>query len=180
MWDERPFLTVQEVLARKGRMFCYEMGKAILLKFKTSDVAIQQEVHKLEVHNYGPYCLEQGMFNEPSLGLLGKYGRHKIDTDDLRLAQSSKPTQNEIVDIESRIRIVVYLVLIAPPGSLLRDHFPELDSCKISGTTDKSTAIGSIVVFIESLQMMALGFYNLPLGCNSKSSTKMTRPGCSR
>jgi hypothetical protein len=137
-WEERPSVTVREVLEHEECMVCRRIGEVILLKFKTNDRALSKLFLDVKVRNYGPFCLGQDNFNKLNPGILRKYGRHQIDLDDLRLDDSSGVPEIGDTRRVNQIRVVVYLVLTNPPGSLLCNHFAGPDGLIVPEVTDES------------------------------------------
>jgi hypothetical protein len=136
-WEKRTFLTLQEVLDRKECLICGAVGAAVLQKLTKSASELTEELGNVEIMNCGPYCLGQDTLDALNTEPLLKYGRHQMESDDLRLSETQLDVRAGAKEA-NRLNIVIYLVLTTPPGSALHKYFPDFDAYKVSDTGPES------------------------------------------
>lgn len=109
---------------------CQEIARAVTTRFGTSDPEICDGLLLANITCCGPYCLGESAHQELDPWFLerGRQIRH-IDHQDLRLDDPSGTANWSSLKDESRtIKVVLYVVITAPPKSDLPQYMPELDS----------------------------------------------------
>ena len=109
---------------------CRAVSEAAMESLHTNDRSIQKEILKVEIQNYGPFCLNKDQYGALNPELFQKNGLRLVDPNDLRFPEPPVSSETMEYHLAIPIRTVVYIVMTAPLGSDLRKHFPHLDEYK--------------------------------------------------